>query len=210
MKSKFLSFLSGALVMLMLFALPVSALAANGTFRIEGSPINVLVNGEVFQPKDAKGNDVLVFVYNGTTYAPLRALAEAYGLEVGYDGSKNLATVSQPSTPAPRAATVSTNSSFESAWEIKEKPVTHYGDEKVFTAKYNGSLGMSEFKSWWKSFSKAEIAEAAEKLAAEAKSLNPDYTVTMYFSYGSYNLGTAFAFDGYEQSTFDAASVWIK
>ena len=57
------------------------------------SPINIEVNGTVFQPKDVNGNTVSVFVYNGTTYAPLRALAEAYGLTVGYDSEKKLATV---------------------------------------------------------------------------------------------------------------------
>lgn len=57
------------------------------------SPINIEVNGEIFQPKDANGDPVPVFVYAGTTYAPLRALAEAYGLTVGYDSAKKLATV---------------------------------------------------------------------------------------------------------------------
>lgn len=57
------------------------------------SPINIEVNGAVFQPKDASGAPVAVFVYNGTTYAPLRALAEAYGLTVAYDSEKRLATV---------------------------------------------------------------------------------------------------------------------
>lgn len=42
------------------------------------------------------GNDVMVFTYKDTTYAPLRALAEAYGLEVGYDSSRNLAAVNSP------------------------------------------------------------------------------------------------------------------
>lgn len=200
MKNQVLSFLSGVLATLMLVGLPVSALAANGTFRIEGSPINVLVNGEVFQPKDVNGNDVLVFVYNGTTYAPLRALAEAYGLEVGYDGSKNLATVTDPDAKG----------DFASAWTIAEKPVTNYGTEKIFTAKYSGGLGMSDFKAWWKSFSAEEIQSQAEALAAEAQSMNPGYTVTMYFSYDSWNLGTAFAFGDYERSNFTGASVWIK
>lgn len=59
-------------------------------------PINIAVNGAVFEPKDALGRPVSVFAYNGTTYAPLRALAEAYGLVVGYDSEKNLATVTFP------------------------------------------------------------------------------------------------------------------
>lgn len=200
MKNKVLSFLSGVLATLLLFGASIPALAASNSFKIEGSPINVLVNGEIFQPKDVNGNDVLVFVYNGTTYAPLRALAEAYGLEVGYDGSKNLATVTDPDA----------KSGFASAWTISEKPVTNYGTEKIFTAKYNGGLGMSDFKAWWKSMSAEEIAAGAEQLAAEAQSMNPGYTVTMYFSYDSWNLGTAFAFGDYERSNFTAAGVWIR
>ena len=92
---------------------------------------------------------------------------------------------------------------------MEEKPVTNYGDEKVFTATYNRGLGMSEFKSWWKSLSPEEIAQGAEQLAAEAKAMAPGYTVTMYFSYGNYMLGTAWGFDGFQQSNFRPASVWI-
>ncbi len=100
--------------------------------------------------------------------------------------------------------------SFASAWTVKEKPVTNYGSEKIYTATYSGSLSMSEFKTWWKSLSDDEIARGVEKLAAEAQSLNPGYTVTMYFSYGQYSLGTAYAYGDYEFSNFNLASVWIK
>ncbi len=68
------------------------------------TPINIEVGGTVFEPKDATGKPVSVFAYNGTTYAPLRALAEAYGLTVGYDSAKQLATVTFEKTAT--AATV--------------------------------------------------------------------------------------------------------
>jgi len=64
-----------------------------GQLTIIVDPIRIQVNGEEFHPKDVNGNEVLVFAYNGTTYAPLRALAESYGLNVGYDASLNMATV---------------------------------------------------------------------------------------------------------------------
>lgn len=204
-KSKLCLFLSGVLVTLILIALPVSALASDGSFNLTAYPIQVLVNGEVFRPVDAKGNEVQVFTVNGTTYAPLRALAEAYGLEVGYyDSTRNIATVTKPSAPSAPA------SDFAPSWEIKEKPVTNYGSEKIFTITYSGSLSMSEFKTWWKSFSAEELQWSAEQLAAEAQALNPGYQVTIYFSYGSYNLGTAFAYGDYEFSNFNVAGVWIK
>lgn len=207
MKNKFFSFLAGALVMLILVALPVSALASDGALSLKVYPINILVDGEVFQPTDANGNKVMVFTVGGTTYAPLRALAEAYGLDVGYDSKSNTATVTNP---AKVSDTPAVTNDFTSMWTVKEKPVTNYGSEKIFTATYNGTLSMSEFKSWWKSLSADEIASGAEQLAAEAQSINPGYTVTMYFSYGQYSLGTAYGFKGYQQSNFKGASIWIK
>lgn len=214
MKKKFMSFVTGALAMLLAGSMTVTALAASGAIKIEVSPINVLVNGEVFQPKDANGNDVMVFTYNGTTYAPLRALAEAYGLEVGYDAKNNIATVNSPTaqTPqTPQAPQTGTDyASFAGEWTVKEKPVTNYGSEKIFTMTYSGDLSMSEFKAWWKSFDTDTIKDYAERMAAEAQSLVPGYTVTAYFSYGQYNLGTAHAEADYTGSNFNAAGVWIK
>ena len=206
MKEKLTSFLAGMLTVVLLMALTVSALAADGSLSLTVNPIRVLVNGEVFQPKDAQGNDVLVFTYNGTTYAPLRALAEAYGLEVGYDSTNKTATVNAPgtaSTPAPAV-------DFASQWKVAEKPVSDYGSEKIFTAVYSGSMSISRFKSWWKSMNTADIEAWAEQMALDAQSLVPGYTVTMYFSYGSYGLGTAYAVEGYQFSNFNQAGVWIK
>ena len=210
MKKRFLSFAAGALTALLISSTAVTALAASGAIRIEVSPISVLVDGEVFQPKDAKGNDVMVFTYNGTTYAPLRALAEAYGLEVGYDGERHIATVSkQPAqTQAPIADTG--YAGFEKQWTVKEKPVTNYGDEKIFTVTYSGDLSRSEFKAWWKSYDLSTIKEYAERMMAEVQSEVPGYTVTAYFSYGQYNLGSVHAESDFTGSNFDAAGVWIK
>lgn len=199
-------FVAGLLTAAIIMAGSVTAFAAGNGWDITVYPIKVLVNGEVFQPTDASGKSVEVFTYNGTTYAPLRALAEAYGLEVGYDSQQNIATVNSPkengsSSPA---------DNFTFAWTVKEKPVTNYGSEKIFTATYNGGLDIADFKKWWKSFNTEEIAIWMEQLAAEAQALNPGYTVTMYFSFGQYNLGTAFAYGSYEFSNTNAARVWIK
>ncbi len=69
-KTRFASFLLGAAAALALGSVTLPALAASGAFTISADPINVMVNGEVFRPKDANGEDALVFAYNGTTYAP--------------------------------------------------------------------------------------------------------------------------------------------
>lgn len=209
MKNRISSFLAGVTTALLIGALSVSALAASGSITLNVNPIRVLVNGEEFQPKDAKGNDALVFTYNGTTYAPLRALAEAYGLQVGYDSTAKAATVTTPGSAGVKAP-ASTGGFFASQWKVEEKPVSDYGSEKIYTVTYSGSLNMSEFKAWWNGMSEAEIAASAEQMAAEIQSLVPGFSVTAYFSYGNYSLGTAYAFGDHEQSNFNLAKVWVK
>ena len=101
MKKHLQSFVLGVVAMAFVVAMTVPALA-NSLFTITVDPnIDIMVNGEVFQPKNVQGDDVMVFVYQGTTYAPLRALAEAYGLEVGYDGDAKMATVNERATEVP-------------------------------------------------------------------------------------------------------------
>lgn len=142
----------------------------------------------------------MVFTYNGTTYAPLRALAEAYVLEVGHDQRTNTATVKSPGRPAAP--------SFSNQWTVTEKPVTHYGSEKIFMADYSGTMSKDEFMAWRKSMDLSGIKVEADKLVAETQELVPGYEVTMYFNYGALPLGTAHAMsDGFTGSNFDIAGV---
>lgn len=98
MKKQLPAFFTGFLVAALVLSLSLSAFAAiTGKTTIEVGPISIMVKGKIFQPTDVNGNPVDVFVYNGTTYAPLRALAEAYGLEVSYDGEAKMAVVEEPS-----------------------------------------------------------------------------------------------------------------
>ncbi len=84
MKTKATYYLAGILSAVLLLSVSMTALAANDLLTITIHPIKILVNGEVFHPKDVNGDEVMTFSVNGTSYAPVRALAEAYGLEVGY------------------------------------------------------------------------------------------------------------------------------
>ena len=204
MKSKLAYFFAGIAAAVMLLALPIGALASDGSLTLTVFPIRVLVNGEVFQPRDANGDEVMVFTCGGTTYAPVRALAEAYGLEVGYDSEYRIATVNGKVQGSDEGV------SFCDLWTVVKKPVTNYGDEEIYTATYNGPLGMQEFKGWWKSLSGDDVERWAEGMAADAQALNPACHVTMYFDYGGYMLGTAYAFGDLEQSNFRAADIWVK
>ncbi len=48
--------------------------------------ISIEVNGEKFIPKDANGKEVDVFIYNGTTYLPIRAISGIYESDIDWDG----------------------------------------------------------------------------------------------------------------------------
>lgn len=49
--------------------------------------IKVCVDGVEMTLRDTAGQEVEPFIYNGTTYLPVRAVGEAIGKEVSYDGS---------------------------------------------------------------------------------------------------------------------------
>jgi hypothetical protein len=48
--------------------------------------IRLVINGQEHIPRDGAGNVVEPFIWQGTTYLPLRAVGNALGLEVDWDG----------------------------------------------------------------------------------------------------------------------------
>lgn len=51
--------------------------------------IKLVVDGVLVEPKDANGDSVEPFIYNGTTYLPVRAVATAFKKDVAWDGEEN-------------------------------------------------------------------------------------------------------------------------
>ncbi len=96
MKKRF-SFIAGMLTMALLSGLVGTAYAAHqkqATLNYSG--IQIALDGEPVTPKDAAGNPVEPFSIDGTTYLPVRAIGEALGLEVGWDGSTNTVILTSP------------------------------------------------------------------------------------------------------------------
>lgn len=101
-KQNLRSFLSGVLVSLLCAALIGSAAATVGQRTLEAnySDIKITLDGQQLTPKDATGAVVEPFTVNGTTYLPVRAVGEALGLVVDWDGSTNTVSLtSAPDTP---------------------------------------------------------------------------------------------------------------
>lgn len=78
-----------AVVLGVLFALVATVSASSGFVEatLRYRDIRVTLNGERIFLVDASGAPVEPFIIDGTTYLPLRAIANALGLAVGWDGT---------------------------------------------------------------------------------------------------------------------------
>ena len=116
-------FASGILVAALTVGLGVSALAATRTITVDDN-IRVTLNGAVFSPKNEQGKEVPLFSYNGTTYAPVRAICEAAGMKVEFDSASYTAVLT---TQEQYIATDPTASSYITADRAKEIALEHAG-----------------------------------------------------------------------------------
>lgn len=63
-----------------------------------GEKINIYINGKKFIPRDANGTEVAPIAKDGTTYLPVRAVAQAFGKKVDWDGETSSVLIKDAST----------------------------------------------------------------------------------------------------------------
>lgn len=81
--------LLGMLIMSILSTTIITATASQGNRQLDAhySDIKIVIDGETIIPKDATGKMVEPFIVDGTTYLPVRAMCEAIGYNVEWDGN---------------------------------------------------------------------------------------------------------------------------
>ena len=102
------------IISLLIFTMAAGSVAAittvgQRTLLANFNNIQIVINGETLVPRDALGNVVEPFTVDGTTYLPVRALAEAFGKDVDWDPTTNSVIITspegtptqEPATPAP-------------------------------------------------------------------------------------------------------------
>lgn len=75
----------GVVVTLLLVGGTAMALTGTQSINVTFRDIKLVVNGELITPKDVNGNVVYPFIYNGTTYLPVRAIGTALDLPVDWN-----------------------------------------------------------------------------------------------------------------------------
>lgn len=113
------SFVAGMATTAIIASLSLGAVAAvrEQLIKAEFSNIKIVIDGATIVPKDATGKTVEPFIYDGSTYLPVRAIGNALGKEVGWDEATKTATLTSKqseltysrSNPAPIGKTQSVN-----------------------------------------------------------------------------------------------------
>lgn len=80
-------FALGMIITFVLSVMVIPAVAETVQKRISViTGVNIFLDDIKLNPKDVTGRPVEVFIYEGTTYLPVRAVAEAVGKAVSWDG----------------------------------------------------------------------------------------------------------------------------
>ena len=89
-KQKLKYFISGFLVSTLLFSsLTVFGESIEKTIKVVYNQAKIYVNGNLVDLKDGNGKKVEPFVFNGTTFLPVRAISEALNQNVEWDAKNN-------------------------------------------------------------------------------------------------------------------------
>ena len=95
MKQRLRDMVAGFMVAVLLSSITVWAATGTQNITITYRNIKLYIDGVLITPKDPNGNVVEPFIYNGTTYLPIRAVGEAFGKEVHWDGDTSSVYVGQ-------------------------------------------------------------------------------------------------------------------
>ena len=87
-----------AVGLVLALVLGTAAMAASGKTVTIFPGVTITVNGTKSTPVDVNGNEVETFIYNNSTYVPLRYFSELMGVNVEWDEATN--TVKLSGVPA--------------------------------------------------------------------------------------------------------------
>lgn len=133
LKGLIIGLLAGIFIMSGITAFAVAGDDALSTlYNVKVGGVRIVIDGKEYTPTDANGNAVQPMIYNGTTYLPVRAVSNAFGKAVYWDGEESTVYLGKMDGKL-KAPTVKledvTNMSYEKGgFEVKKNVFDNYGD----------------------------------------------------------------------------------
>ena len=111
---------SGLILTVLIVALGVTATATSRrSIQVEDG-VGITLNGAKFTPRDADGKEVSVFLYNGTTYVPVRAISEAMGMDVSFNSATRTVVLTTADRTASQQGSTAASGDYISANRAKQ------------------------------------------------------------------------------------------
>lgn len=217
------SFISGVLVTVLTVGLLGTASATLGTrfMDVDYKNLSVQLDGETLALTDANGRTVEPFAYNGTTYLPVRAIANALGLGVDYMETRNpeagIVILTSPTAASSDEAALDTISVM-AFYKILDENLNYLADDYDFlyseenisdllvAQNADGSMFMSMIKSDVESC--LALAEGHYDACYELLSTDDDALMTEYRRLANQLISTFSQLETYgNQSNFQAIIV---
>ena len=114
------------LAVVLVISLSVAVFATTGTKTAELAyrGIKITLNDEEITPRDATGSVVEPFIIDGTTYLPVRAVSDALGLNVEWDGANFTVKLSEPAEVVSLVPTADPEQTSEAGRSMTTVPVS--------------------------------------------------------------------------------------
>ena len=174
----------GVVMTSIFFLMGVSVYAVVGTFQVNASysNIKIYVDGKAIDPKDVNGVRVEPFIISGTTYLPVRAISEALGKNVEWDGDTKTVYVGafpshlNPAKEQPTAASTLSNWLTLKGSDLCALLEEAFGDNTKVYAQADGSKLIMEIIMSSKGLTDEERNIKAEEFLEISLELGNDYS----------------------------------
>mgnify|MGYP003269868586 FL=1 len=118
---------SGLILTVLIAALCVTATATSKrSIQVEDG-IGITLNGARFTPRDANGKQVSAFLYNGTTYVPVRAISEAMGMDVSFNSATRTVVLTTADRTASQQGASSASGNYITVERAKQIALNNAG-----------------------------------------------------------------------------------
>ena len=128
-KKKMVTILLAALLILAFAAPAFAALASKNITVYTGA--NLYYDDKAFYPTDANGNAVDAFIYNGTTYLPVRAICNLLDVDIAWEGSTQSVYIGKHSSDKPACYLDEMDYFTSAGYSIKRFTSTDYTKDNL-------------------------------------------------------------------------------